>query len=66
MKSKELRELSNTELSNKLLEFRKELFNLRFQHKTAQLENTQRLPYVRKTVARILTVISEQNVGAQS
>ncbi|WP_031388521.1 50S ribosomal protein L29 [Desulfonatronum thiodismutans] len=66
MKSKELRELSSTELNEKLLEFRKELFNLRFQHKTAQLENTQRLPFVRKTVARILTVLSEQNAGAKS
>lgn len=66
MKSKELRELSSTELGEKLREFRKELFNLRFQHKTAQLENTQRLPYVRRTVARILTVISEQNAGEKS
>ena len=66
MKSKELRELSSTELNEKLLEFRKELFNLRFQHKTAQLENTQRLPYVRRTVARIMTVMSEHKVGAKS
>jgi len=66
MKSKELRELSSSELNEKLLEFRTELFNLRFQHKTAQLENTQRLPYVRKTVARILTVMAEQNAGAKS
>lgn len=66
MKTKELRELSSAELNEKLLEFRKELFNLRFQHKTAQLENTQRLPHVRRTVARILTVMSEQNAGAKS
>ncbi len=66
MKSKELRELSSTELNEKLLEFRKELFNLRFQHKTAQLENTQRLPFVRRTVARIMTVMSEHKVGAKS
>lgn len=65
MKVKELRDLTNTELAEKLVEFRKELFNLRFQHKTAQLENTQRLPYVRRTVARILTVISEQIAGAK-
>ncbi|SDB21740.1 large subunit ribosomal protein L29 [Desulfonatronum thiosulfatophilum] len=66
MKTTELRELTGTELQEKLLEFQKELFNLRFQHKTAQLENTQRLPFVRKTVARILTVMREQNAGARS
>ena len=66
MKSAELRSLSRTELQEKLLEFQKELFNLRFQHKTAQLENTQRLPYVRKTVARIMTVMREQDAGARS
>lgn len=57
--------MSQEELKNKLLEFRKELFNLRFQHKTAQLENTQRLPFVRRTVARILTVMQEKQ-GAKS
>ncbi len=64
MKTKEFREMSQDELRNKLFEYRKELFNLRFQHKTAQLENTQRLPHVRRTVARILTVMQEQ--GAKS
>lgn len=60
MNTKELRELSREELNNKLFGFRKELFNLRFQHKTAQLDNTQRLPLVKRTVARILTVMREQ------
>jgi len=64
MDTKELRELSSADLQNKLSEYRKELFNLRFQHKTAQLENTQRLPYVKRTIARILTVMQEQ--GAKS
>ncbi len=65
MKTKEFREMSQDELKNKLFEYRKELFNLRFQHKTAQLDNTQRLPHVRRTVARILTVMQEQQ-GAKS
>lgn len=65
MEAKELRGMSQEELKYKLLEFRKELFNLRFQHKTAQLENTQRLPFVRRTVARILTVMQEKQ-GAKS
>lgn len=60
MHAKELRKLSREELNNKLFDFRKELFNLRFQHKTAQLDNTQRLPFVKRTVARILTVMREQ------
>lgn len=66
MKTSELRNLSSTELDDKLFEFQKELFNLRFQHKTAQLENTQRLPFVRKTVARILTVKREQSAEERS
>jgi len=64
MNSKELRELSAAELNVKLGEFRQELFNLRFQHATAQLENTQRLPEVKKTIARIQTIVREKEVGA--
>jgi large subunit ribosomal protein L29 len=64
MNAKELRELSAAELNEKLGEFRQELFNLRFQHATAQLENTQRLPEVKKTIARILTILREKEVGA--
>lgn len=64
MKVKELKELSVAELNTKLGEFRQELFNLRFQHATAQLENTQRLPEVKKTIARIITIVREKEVGA--
>ncbi|HMM37844.1 MULTISPECIES: 50S ribosomal protein L29 [Desulfovibrio] len=64
MKSKEIRALDDKQLGEKLGEFRKELFNLRFQHATAQLENTQRIPTVKKTIARILTVQRERNAGA--
>ncbi|BBD07125.1 50S ribosomal protein L29 [Desulfovibrio ferrophilus] len=64
MKVKELKELSVAELNAKLGEFRQELFNLRFQHATAQLENTQRLPEVKKTIARIITIVREKEVGA--
>ncbi len=48
MKAKELRKLAVGELHKKLQELRRELFNLRFQHATAQLENTQRIPQVKK------------------
>ena len=64
MKLEELRALSAEELSDKLGEFRQELFNLRFQHTTAQLENTQRIPVVKKTIARIMTLMKEKDAGA--
>ncbi|HBR05735.1 MAG TPA: 50S ribosomal protein L29 [Desulfovibrio sp.] len=64
MKNKEIRDLDDKQLGEKLGEFRKELFNLRFQHATAQLENTQRIPAVKKTIARILTVQRERNARA--
>ncbi|WP_027721445.1 50S ribosomal protein L29 [Maridesulfovibrio zosterae] len=64
MKVKELRELDNAALEEKLMGFRQELFNLRFQHATAQLENTQRLSDVKKDIAKILTVQREKELGA--
>lgn len=64
MTSKELRELKDSDLAEKLTEFRQELFKLRFQHATAQLENTQRIPEVKKTIARILTEQRARELGA--
>ncbi|PKN09885.1 MAG: 50S ribosomal protein L29 [Deltaproteobacteria bacterium HGW-Deltaproteobacteria-8] len=64
MDAKELRALDAGELSNKLVDLRKELFNLRFQHATAQLENTQRIPAVKKDIARILTIQTQRAMGA--
>ena len=64
MSSKELKQLSAQELKDKLAESRQELFNLRFQHATAQLENTARIPAVKREVARILTVLREVEKGA--
>ena len=55
MKAKELKELKA-----KLAEQRQELFNLRFQHTTAQLEKTSSIPAARKNIARILTVLKEK------
>ncbi|AGW14554.1 50S ribosomal protein L29 [Megalodesulfovibrio gigas] len=60
MDVKELRGLSVEDLQGKLAGFREELFNLRFQHATAQLENTARLPQVKKTIARIFTLLKEK------
>lgn len=56
MEMKAIRELDAGKLDAKLVEFRQELFNLRFQHATAQLENTQRIKAVKQSIARILTV----------
>lgn len=65
MKPAELKELSESNLNEKLENFRKELFNLRFQHSTAQLENTQRIPEVKKNIARILTVLREREIAGK-
>lgn len=65
MKANELRDLSNEELDEKLQESRKELFNLRFQHATGQLDNPKKLSLARREIARILTVQYErQEAGA--
>ncbi|KAF5035549.1 50S ribosomal protein L29 [anaerobic digester metagenome] len=59
MKTAELRDLDAEGLAKKLGESREELFKLRFQHATAQLEKTHRLREIRKDIARILTVQNE-------
>jgi len=64
MDAKDIRDLKDGELDSKLSELRKELFNLRFQHATAQLENTQRIPAVKKDIARILTIKRQRELGA--
>ena len=56
---KELREESVESLQEKLVAAKKELFNLRFQNATNQLENTGRIKEVRKNIARIQTIITE-------
>ncbi len=63
MKPQEIRELSESDRKEKLQDFRQELFNLRFQHSTAQLENTQRLGQVRRSIARIKTIMNEKSAG---
>ena len=64
MKAAELRELNDAELANRLREFREELFNLRFQNATGQLENTTRLNYVKKDIARCETLLREREIAA--
>jgi large subunit ribosomal protein L29 len=59
----ELRDLTADDLAAKLKEAKEELFNLRFQNATGQLDNTARLRTVRKEIARIYTVIRERELG---
>ena len=59
MKASELRELSSVELENKLSDLKKELFNLKFQHSTNQLENPQRMVAVKKDIARVNTLLRQ-------
>ncbi|MGF7119688.1 50S ribosomal protein L29 [Rhodococcus sp. TAF43] len=59
----ELRELTEEELVTKLRESKEELFNLRFQMATGQLDNNRRLRTVRHEIARIYTVLRERELG---
>ena len=60
MKSDQLRDLSDEELALRIRDTRKELFNLRFQHATGQLDNPHKLSAVRRDIARLLTVQHER------
>jgi len=63
MKVKEVRQLSEVELNNRLTELKAELFNLRFQLATGQLDNPLRIKTVRKDIARIKTIVRERELG---
>ena len=60
MKVAEVRELDVAQLEQRLADTRRELFNLRFQHATGQLENTGQIKEVHKNIARILTVLNQK------
>ena len=64
MKVNEIRNLSTAELNEKIVSLREELFNLRFQLATGQLDNLMRIREVRKTIARIKTVQREEELKA--
>lgn len=66
MTAREIREKSNTELLQEIDALKEELFNLRFQQATGQLQNTARMRTVRKTIARIKTVMTERELGNQN
>lgn len=63
MKSKEARELGPDERERKLVDLKQTLFNLRFQHETGQLENPQKIKQTKRDIARLKTVIREQQIN---
>lgn len=62
MKAEEIRELPDNELEEKLNEAKMELFNLRFQHATGQVDNPKKIKYVRRDIARIQTIKKEREL----
>ncbi len=63
MKIKEIRDLSTAELETQILDLKKVLFNLRFQHATNQLDNPMRIAEVKKTIAKMKTVVRERSLS---
>jgi large subunit ribosomal protein L29 len=66
MKAKEIRELSVEQLNEKVLELKKDLFNLRLQHATNQLDNPIKIAEVKRDIAKIKTVLRERELAAKS
>lgn len=64
MKGKDLKELTKEELLKKKKDIKEELFNLRFQHSSGQLENTARLKVLKKDVAKIETILHQKELNA--
>ena len=65
MKASEVRKMSAAELETKLGELKKDLFNLRLQHATNQLENPVRIAQVKRDIARVKTIIREQQLAGR-
>jgi large subunit ribosomal protein L29 len=65
MKANEFRDMTQDELNQNLIEYKSELFNLRFQLATGQLENPMRIREVKKNIARVKTVLRERELKAQ-
>ena len=65
MKANEVRKMSSADLEKKLTELKKDLFNLRLQHATNQLDNPIRIAEVKKDIARVKTIIREQQLAGR-
>ena len=66
MKPAELRDMSETELRDHVRTTRRELFGLRFQHATGELDNTAGLARAKREVARALTILGERDINGQA
>ncbi len=65
MKASEVRKMSTKELESKLMELKKDLFQLRLQHATNQLDNPIRIAQVKKDIARVKTIIRQQELASR-
>ena len=65
MKANEVRKMSSAELETKLKDLKKDLFNLRLQHATNQLDNPIKIAQVKKDIARVKTIIREQQLAGR-
>ncbi len=63
MKVQEIRKMSDKDLNNKLSDLKDELFNLRFQHATGQLDNVMRIREVKRSIARVKTIQRQRELG---
>ncbi len=63
MKINEIRDLSSQEITDKIQDLKEELFNLRFQNATNQLDNPMRIAAVKKDIAKLKTVLKEKELG---
>jgi len=66
VKAKKIRELTDEELTKKVSDYKEELFNLRFQQVTGQLDNPMRIKDVRKNIARVKTIIRMREIAGES
>jgi len=63
MKASEIKDLNMEEMHRKLVDLKQELFNLRFQHETGQLENSQKMKQTKRDIARVKTVIKQSELN---
>jgi len=63
MKVADIREMTEAEIGTKIAEFTHELFNLRFQHATGQVENPMKLKFAKKDIARFKTILREKELA---
>ena len=63
MELKKMREMTDLELNAELAKMKKDLFNMRFQHVTGQLENPSKMREIKRNIARVKTIIRENELG---